>query len=919
MSNFLSLPSGQTTRFPDCSHSNPERKQMKDWPNDRVKTSKSMTTIPNLSRRRHQLPGWLVFAVKTCAAGTLLATGSLAASSGPGTADWKPVGWGGGGYYYSAAFHPTKDGVLFLGMDVGGVAKSFDHGKTFHMVNSGLADYGMYSLAVDVKNPDIAYAVTEGGLHKSTDCGETWKFVPNTGPKDLHITAERNRSIRAIAVDPTDSQIVYAASPAGKVYKSTDGTASWRVVYQKNAVAPSANSLRVQFGKVNDAYFGGIWSPLKFPSWAASTDGTGIGFTLQGDRSVPEQSYLNLTTSTGLNYRSRNIADIFANDKMHDLVFGAADFSIDPGFAKQSPDKAATAPKTPDWATVIRMDLSRVSAPDTMSAIRLSRVFFAVKGANQTVRDFTTDKQVQGYGNMRVGEPAAGGIYSVVVSAKDPSRVIAATADSGLIISEDKGETWRALATPMNAAIAAFDPVNPDVIYGAFFTEGIWKSTDRGVTWVKSSIGLDKKFSANEVVVSPGNSQEVYVIGAQGWNGDFYYSANAGATWTRSSSIKADHVADPTLPGDGPIASLSNPTNLTINPLNPKQLFISANWRPSFSDDGGRTWEERVKGADVTVHTDIRFSGNRTYVTAMDEGTFVSDDQGQSWHQLWPLRFDGDLSGHNWRLAVNNINGVDRIIATVSPWGGKSSVVVIISEDGGKTFKTTTTGLPTYQITANTMWGRGYPRALAVDPANPKVVYLGIDGDPTDGKPGGGIFKSEDGGYTWKQLPNQPACRRMYFGLAVDPTNSQRIFWGGCGTNGGVYRSEDGGNTWKRVFTQDQFLFNLHVAKDGAIYVGGSNLWGSSDHGETWKQISNFKEKRSIVGIEIDPRDPRTIWVSAVTWDGSSDGDVYKTTDAGESWAVITGSLMHRKQQILRFNPQTNELWSAPLLNKIKQ
>ena len=100
------------------------------------------------------------------------------------------------------------------------------------------------SLAIDVKNPDIAYAVTEGGLHKSTDGGETWKFIPKTGKKELRITAERNKSIRAIASDPSDSSIVYAATPGGKIYKSTDGAATWRVVYQRDIGEPDAKGLR---------------------------------------------------------------------------------------------------------------------------------------------------------------------------------------------------------------------------------------------------------------------------------------------------------------------------------------------------------------------------------------------------------------------------------------------------------------------------------------------------------------------------------------------------------------------------------------------------------------------------------------------------------------------------------------------------
>ncbi len=861
-----------------------------------------------------------------CAATATVADAAPLATAENATPAWTPTGWSGGGFYYSAAFHPTRDGVLFLGMDVAGVAKSTDHGKTFRMVNKGLVDYSMYSLAVDVKNPDIAYAGTEGGLHKSTDGGESWKFIPGTGKKELRITSERGISVRSVAPDPTDSNIVYAASPGGKIYKSTDGAATWRVVYQKTGEIDTFEGVRVQFGKVNGAYFGGIWSPLQLPKDA--TGATGIGFTLKGDGTVPERAFINLKTATGVAYRSRNVHEVFSDTLVRDMVFTSADFEIDPDFAKKSPELAASAPKTPDWAAINRLDFSRVSAPDASSAFKLGRIFFVARGADGkeaklTVRDFAADKKVQTYGNVRLGEAAAGGaVSSVVVCASNPSKILAATSDTGLLLSDDKGETWRALPTPVKAMHAAFDPTNASVIYGTFAADAIHKSVDGGATWTKISAGLPAKFSAREVVVNPVNSKEVYIIGADGWNGEFAYSTDAGTTWTISRSVKVDLAVDPTLPGDGASAGLSAPTNLTINPKNPKELFISANWRPAYSSDGGRTWEERVKGADITVQTDIRFSGDNTYVSAMDEGTLMSPDQGKTWKQLWPLKYDGEFSGHNWRLAVNKVNGVDRIIATVSPWTGKNKVMIAISEDGGKTYKTTTAGLPTYEIKANTMWGRGYPRALAVDPTNPKIVYLGIDGDPTPGNPaqtGGGVFKSEDGGYTWKQLANQPGSRRMYYGLAIDPTNTQRLIWGACNTGGGVYISEDGGESWTHSLKQDSWIFNVHATADGTLYAGGNNLWTSTDHGKTWKQLTKLTG-RSVVGIEVDPRNPKAIWISAVTWDGSANGDVYKSLDGGATWTDFTGDIQHRKPQVLRFNAKTNELWSGQtMLHKIKQ
>jgi hypothetical protein len=188
------------------------------------------------------------------------------------------------------------------------------------------------------------------------------------------------------------------------------------------------------------------------------------------------------------------------------------------------------------------------------------------------------------------------------------------------------------------------------------------------------------------------------------------------------------------------------------------------------------------------VITDVRFSGGRVYATAMDEGTLMSENNGRQWHQLWPLKWSPEMSGHNWRVAITRQNGVDRIISTVSPWETKFPSRTVLSEDGGKTYKIVTAGLPDYIIRRNTMWEAGYPRALAVDPNNPQIVYLGIDGDPEAGKSGGGIFKSTDGGATWKQLPNQPGSRRMFYGLAVDPTNSKRIYslWGQCPAACGV-------------------------------------------------------------------------------------------------------------------------------------
>ncbi|CAM3032474.1 WD40/YVTN/BNR-like repeat-containing protein [Rariglobus hedericola] len=663
---------------------------------------------------------------------------------------WEHTGWGGGGWFWATAYHPTKSGTIYIGLDVGGVAKTTDHGLTWKIVNNGLTNYAAYSLAVDRKNPETVYVATEDGLHKSTDGAATWKLLPSTRRAELRITGERNHSVRSIAVDPTDGNILYAATPGGKIYKSTDTGETWSVVFEK-----------------------------------------------------------------------------------------------------KSPGTAAPAP-----------------------------------------------------------------FHAVAVSAKNPALVVAATDDSGLVLSEDAGRTWRELDTPKKASSAMFAETDSSVMFGSFYKDGIWKSTDTGKTWTRLTEGVPANATFREIAVSPANTLDVYAIGST-----VLVSNDGGKSWKQSMTLNADLTGNPTrhYNGEEPTTNIVHPMNITFNPTNPKELFISSDWRAAWSGDGGTTWHERERGADISCITDIRFSKGRAYTTAMDEGTLVSEDNGKTWRQLWPLKYLPDTSGHYWRIAVNTIDGVDQIVSAASPWNTPLRRVVF-SADGGKTFTDTISGLPDYIPTANTMWGQGHPRALAVDPNDPRIVYLGLDGDATEGKSGGGIFKSEDGGATWKQLPNQPSSRRMYYGLAVDPTDSKRIFWGACAANGGVHRTQDGGKTWERVFDKESYVWNIHVTKEGVIYCGGSQLWRSTDHGTTWSQVGELPAGRSVVGIETDPRDAKTVWISQTTWNASAIGGIYKTSDAGVTWQDITGDIPYSKPQVLRFNPETNELWSGWVgLYKIKQ
>lgn len=861
-----------------------------------------------------------IHGLKTAAV-ALLALSPFALPAAP--VRWESAGWGGGGCFWAVAFHPTREGVIYMGGDVAGAYKTEDFGKNWRFINNGLHGNAVYAMAVDAKSPETVYASTTLGLAKSTDGGANWRPVPNTGPKELGITGERGKSIHPVAVDPTDSAVVYAGTPSGKIYKSTDGAQTWRAVHGSGASAEDDGAVPLQFGKVNNATGGGMWVNNPVPKGVKPEDCAGFGFSAKIGEGRPPQLYFQVKTAAGAVYRSREVGALLASDEWRDVVLRPGDFTVDPDFAKKNAGQPAPSLAPGDFAGLKQVSfLAAGLTSGEMSVVKVKRLFVVAPSPSggdprlQTVKDFSSAKKVDGsHGNARSGGTAGGAVFSVAVSPRNPARVFAATQSDGLLFSDDAGATWTKLPTPSRASHVAIHAGDDRILYGAFHSSGLMKSADGGKSWAACTPPGAAKFNIVDVAVSATDPARVYCIGTLNYDGKVFASADGGKTWTENSRVKPNYADNPTLPlvhGKDGLTGLSRVQNLAVSPLNFDHLYVAADWRPAFSGDGGRTLEERVRGADISCVADLKFHKGRAYVAVMDEGVLMSDNNGRDWRQLWPRAYDANISGHAWQVAVIEEKGTERILATGSPWNKKvKNNVVVISEDGGKTYRHTEAGLPDYLPKANTMWGQGYMRALAVDPRDPRIIYAGIDGDPEAGKSGGGVFKSEDGGHTWKQLPNQPGSRRMFYALAVDPSDSKRIYWGAVGAGGGLYRSDDGGGSWTHVFKHDASVFNVVVTPDGTVYCPGKNLWKSTDHGKTWKKISDFSVGKAVVGLAVHPRDPKTIWVSSITWGEGTEGAIYKTTDGGVSWQDITGDIPRRNPLILRFNPETNELWAA--------
>ncbi len=842
-------------------------------------------------------------------------------------AQWEWSGWGGGGYFWSAAADPADPRTIYLGGDVNGVAKSTDQGKSWTLMNKGLSNYEVYSLIADPQNGKTLYALTVNGLNKSVDGAGSWRLLPATDAKNLKIICKRGLSIHAVAVDAKDSGLVYAGNPDGQLFKSVDGGETWEGL-----------KLPALGGTGPKACTGDASMVVRMKCEAASWDRFGRVEKIWGDK---PQDWSAAASASAALYAPEGAPKIEVQlviQSGEKWLWQAGDWVVlKPGAwteAKLDLSKQKDINAVHAFYVIVRSTEAAYTGELRLDSVALT----SAAGEKTMLADWETAGSIDGWGvhkkdkNFTLMEavwhsarPDNGGIASVVADPVAGATVYAATVKQGMFKSVNAGKDWKPLQMPaLSVKSVAVAAANNKIIFAALDKAGLFKSVDAGATWQPTGLQLKEKWLVKDVAVSRTNSERVYcLLGDGDWGGMVGVSDDGGATWRVSGSFKRDLAQGPTLPAEGTkegMKPMSALTNLTICDPAGEIAFASANWSCVLTTDGGKTWGESNKGADITCATDVCFHNGKVYATAMDEGLLMSADNGKTWQQLSPLRWSNEISGHSWRVKVSGEPGKERIIATRSPWNAGLPNLVIVSEDGGKTFKPVKSGLPDYRSWKNCMWGMAYARALAIDPKNPQTVYLGIDGDPENGKVGGGVFKSVDGGLNWQQLPVQPGSRRMYYGLAVDPTDSNRLFWGACNDKGGVYRSEDAGASWQKVYSGDYWIFNLTVAADGTVYAAGKNLYRSADHGKSWKAINQVEEGTTVVGIETDPRDPKTLWYSTTSWDSNASGGIYKTIDGGATWTNITGNLPCRKTQVLRFNPQTNELWAVGVgLNKTRQ
>lgn len=221
------------------------------------------------------------------------------------------------------------------------------------------------------------------------------------------------------------------------------------------------------------------------------------------------------------------------------------------------------------------------------------------------------------------------------------------------------------------------------------------------------------------------------------------------------------------------------------------------------------------------------------------------------------------------------------------------------TENAGTTWKPIFDGQASYSI-----------GCITLDPSNPSIVWVGT-GENVGGRHvgfGDGIYRSTDGGKSWKNLGLKKS--EHISKIIVHPTNSNTVWvaaqgplWSKGGERG-LYKTTDGGKSWKKTLGDDEWVGVTDIVIDPrdpdqlyaatwqrhrtvAAYMGGgpgSGVHRSSDGGETWEQLKSGLPTSNLgkTGMAISPFNPDVIY--ACLEQDRLKGGMYMSTDKGNSW-----------------------------------
>ncbi|MBI5954892.1 MAG: hypothetical protein HY865_24800 [Chloroflexi bacterium] len=683
---------------------------------------------------------------------------------------WIRTGGPLGGLGYDIRMMPDNPDVMLVSDAWAGVFASTDGGANWNPSNEGIIvrtggtgdAIPIFCLTIDPTDPNTVWVGTQNtrGIFKSTDGGATWTR------KDQGVIEKEGITFRGIAVDPTDSDIVYAAAElsswvwnngqprsgrefdmtGGVVYKTTDGGENWMEAWRGGNLA---RYIWINPRDTNVLYLStGIFDREAANSNPETGDPGGEGVLKSTDGG---RTWAKVNNGLGNLY----VGSLFMHPTDPDILLagtGNNQYPANNGVYLTSDGGAS-------WKHVLQdQNIESVEFATSNPSIAYAGSAASISRSEDGGQ---TWKRVSGGGENGWGAPGvrAGFPIDFQVDPRNPDRIFANEYGGGNFLSEDGGKTWVDASrgyTGAQVRALAVDPAQPGRVIAAA-RSGIFVSYDGGSNW--SGLGNPPVvvMEWNAVAIDPADPQ--HIVAETNWGNFLVNSHDGGATWKQAFNFGDQRVGWQVVtfaPSDSNIVYAGSTGYFSAGSFDPSQpgkgIYVSKNGGDSWSSANNElTQDASVYGLAVDAT-----NPQVVFAATSNHGLLKTTDGGGDWQMV-----QGGLPERGSTVVAIDPANANNILA------GFQRKALYRSTDGGQTWQPSALGMnPEAQISS-----------IVFDPASAGEVVYAADSF-------GGVYRSSDGGKTWSAINN---------GLLARSVNALAISSDGLH----LYAGTEGGGTYR--------------------------------------------------------------------------------------------------------------------------
>ena len=299
-----------------------------------------------------------------------------------------------------------------------------------------------------------------------------------------------------------------------------------------------------------------------------------------------------------------------------------------------------------------------------------------------------------------------------------------------------------------------------------------------------------------------------------------------------------------------------------FHPRKPNLIFASGLDGLFRSTDTGLTWQRlNIQGGEFVVRVHP-LKPDLILAASSSRGVYRSTDEGKTWELGYHYEFETDafydMEFHpqdpTTLFAVSYYNGVYKSTDTGMTWTPRNNGLKL------KTLRDCCVDIP----------------QLEIDPGNGKILYVLL--------PGRTVYRSDNGGESWKATSHGLVFTKEVHALTMDPRDTLVLYAGGAN---GIFRTINGGQLWSTrgcgcyIWS---FAINPHNSRE--VYGVGEGAVKSSDGGKNWEWFTPHPFLSGILlGVGVHPQNPDIVFV------GGFGGGVFRSSDAGRSWETVNDKL----------------------------